>query len=111
MEGEGRGAGGREERSRRVKPSCQLLLQQLLPLLFPQGLQVVRPLQGRLSEEREIFIHATIISPKLCFLINPALTERLHQDPYLMLLPEIIDSFFLLQDSRLHSGKTQRRGR
>lgn len=37
--------------------SCQSLLQQLLPLLFPQGLQVIRPLQGGLSEERALFRH------------------------------------------------------
>lgn len=41
-----------------TRPCCQSLLQQLLPLLFPQGLQVIRPLQGSLSEERAIFIHA-----------------------------------------------------
>lgn len=33
------------------------LLQQLLPLLFPQGLQVIRPLQGGLSDERALFRH------------------------------------------------------
>lgn len=57
--GGGAGRGGRwRVHSDKTRPSCQSLLQQLLPLLFPQGLQVIRPLQGSLSENRVIFKRA-----------------------------------------------------
>lgn len=57
--GGGAGRGGRwRVHSDKTRASCQSLLQQLLPLLFPQGLQVIRPLQGSLSENRVIFKRA-----------------------------------------------------
>lgn len=61
-----------------TRPSCQSLLQQLLPLLLPQSLQVVCPLQGSLSEDRKMFIHAVDhLSPTVfSFLTDHGLWER-----------------------------------
>lgn len=81
-------------------PSCHSFLQQLLPLLLPQGLQVIRPLQSSLSEEREIWIRAVHKCVLLAIMFG-----REDAVSHLVLLPKIIDSFFLLRDGWLHSGK------
>lgn len=66
-------------RSTGIKP-CHSLLQQLLPLLFPQGLQVIRPLQSSL-----------VLFPKITdgffFLRDGRLHSLVHFSQLLLLLP------------------------
>lgn len=64
----GGGGGHRRVHSDKARPSCQLLLQQLLPLLFPQGLQVIRPLHSSLSEDRDTCCQSS--APQRGFLIS-----------------------------------------
>lgn len=69
-----------------------------------------QPIRG---EDDVYSVHAVnCLSPNCVFLVNYALTEKNKKQKnavsHLVLLPEIIDSFFFLQDGRLYSNRKKR---
>lgn len=83
--------------------ACHSLLQQLLPLLLPQGLQVIGPLQGSLSEERAMFSRA--VSHLSASLSGSECCSSTHTASHLVLLPQTAHRLLLLQDGRLDPGR------